>query len=222
MKILEPFSNMIVPCLKNVGADKWRFLRGVPYFEGWLQVEVCSYILLNGSQSVSERYFVRGFDIPARTDNPIGRRRTWYPDLLFFTETMSSGQGLETCIWLELKVVSLARNLVERKRTLSRYRHKISKTWRALCGLSVGRTISAWQRHPQDQQLLSMGIKLPTLVSEVEKGEHFIAMLVVATALKEGPDELLSASKELIEERMETRLFEGFDDDWLILFGKHL
>lgn len=212
-KILQSFSNIIVPSLKGISSKKWRALRRLPYFEGWLHCEIFSWVSMN----VSEGYSIKGFDIPAVTNNPIPGRQTWYPDLLVFSSLT------QTFIWLELKVVSLARPLVNRRKTLARYRGKILETWRALCGLSLDDTLSLWRSNePASQQLISMEIKPFDLASIAQKSKHFGAMLIVSTGLEEGTSELLCPKIEDIHENIEINPFNEFKDDWVIIFGRYL
>jgi len=211
-KILLPFSNIIISGLKDIGDEKWNLLRKLPYYEGWLQGEIFLWI----SRNESKGYSVKGLDIPAVTDNPIPPRKSWNPDLLILSSLT------QTLIWLELKVVSLARPLVNKGSTISQYKGGILKTWRALCGFSLVDTLALWESSKSSQQLINMGVEPNEIISIAKNSNHFGAVLILSTGLKEGPSKLLSSEIEGIHENIEVNLFNKFKEDWIILFGKNL
>jgi hypothetical protein len=208
-EITKYLLNNIVSWFKSIGTEKWEALRRLPYFEGWLQCEIASFIKANPSPM----YSLKGFDPPVYTQKPIPGRKTWYPDLLLYSET------IQTFVWLELKAISLARKLVKKEITLSRYRNKISETWHALNGLSLEETFSRWEKHKLDQQLISLGNDVSDLIDKARKTRHFIAMLIVVTGLKEA-SEVLPATIKKMRQNVEIYSSTGFKVDYLILLGK--
>jgi hypothetical protein len=150
---------------------RWASIRTAPYFEGWFHVEVYGQLRRGGGK---HDLAVKGFDIPAVTEKPIkAMAKGWYPDLFLYSKKRN------TVVWVELKALGLARPGWTRLDAVSDYKESITKTWKALIGLSREGTIAAWHQRRSVQQLRSICGDADEMIALAERSAYALMLAVL-------------------------------------------
>ncbi len=167
---------------------KWANIRKLPYYEGWLHVELFAQFCGDADFD----YQALGIDLPATTKRPISskvktrgkakRNANWYPDLgLQVRET-------KEVVWVELKIASLDREFANgdkgRQRKIESLISACEKTWYALQGIDLQKTEELWKSSAEQQQL-SAHEDLAGFVdagSLVKRGHYSVVVALVSSS----------------------------------------